>query len=201
MTGGAEDQPHLRRLFDDKLFPLAGDMIVGRHVNCDLVLENEKGASRKHARLSVIDGQVFITDLGSLNGTLVNGHEIEERYQLNNADVLVFDEQEYELLLPHQPIDEFDENMTVIANKAEIGNPHLIKPAIRMVDEDELNNTVDAIQSTNDLAPAEPTPQERIPSEPTPSEPTPQERIPSEPTPSELTPNTTSTDTISTDAT
>ena len=42
--------------------------------------------SRKHARITIIDGQFFLTDLGSANGTFVNTQKILISTQLKNGD-------------------------------------------------------------------------------------------------------------------
>jgi ABC-type multidrug transport system ATPase subunit len=49
--------------------------ILGRDKNCDLVLENPN-VSRRHAQLTRNGGQVTIEDLGSSNGTFVQGKRI-----------------------------------------------------------------------------------------------------------------------------
>src|ERR1700722_19465234 len=46
--------------------------ILGRGTDCDLRLV-DAGVSRHHAELRVEDGQVVLVDLGSTNGTFVNG--------------------------------------------------------------------------------------------------------------------------------
>ncbi len=52
-----------------------GDIISGRDPECDFVLE-ERQASRQHAKLSPGDGGILVEDLGSTNGTVVNGEKI-----------------------------------------------------------------------------------------------------------------------------
>jgi hypothetical protein len=52
-------------------------MSVGRGSDCDVVLADAH-ASRKHVRLEVRGGVFVLTDLGSTNGTLVNGHRVRE---------------------------------------------------------------------------------------------------------------------------
>lgn len=49
--------------------------IIGRSSSCDLVLALE-GISRQHCKLDIEDGNIFITDLGSTNGVLINGEKI-----------------------------------------------------------------------------------------------------------------------------
>jgi DNA-binding CsgD family transcriptional regulator len=54
-----------------------GTSIAGRGASCDIRFDIE-GVSRKHARFGVSEsGAVEITDLGSHNGTFVNGRPIE----------------------------------------------------------------------------------------------------------------------------
>lgn len=49
--------------------------VIGRHSGCDIVL-SDSSVSRRQARLERIRGRFAITDLGSTNGTWVNGSRI-----------------------------------------------------------------------------------------------------------------------------
>jgi putative serine protease PepD len=52
--------------------------VLGRVVGCDLVVRDER-ASRRHAELlPLADGRVMLHDLGSINGTFVDGRRIDE---------------------------------------------------------------------------------------------------------------------------
>jgi len=51
--------------------------LIGRGSDCDVVLADAH-ASRHHARLEVRGGVYVLTDLGSTNGTRVNGHRVRE---------------------------------------------------------------------------------------------------------------------------
>ncbi|MBQ4045599.1 MAG: FHA domain-containing protein, partial [Lachnospiraceae bacterium] len=57
----------------------------------DVCIEGQ-GISRIHAKLAFSDGNCFLTDLGSTNGTYVNGSRIEqgERHQLEEGDEIRF---------------------------------------------------------------------------------------------------------------
>jgi FhaA, N-terminal domain/FHA domain len=57
---------------------------IGRLAECDVVL-TDKGASRKHAQLKRRNGTWTITDLGSTNGTRLNGQTIQSR-ELSDGD-------------------------------------------------------------------------------------------------------------------
>jgi diguanylate cyclase (GGDEF)-like protein len=58
--------------------------IVGRSPETHLRLD-EPGVSREHAELFVESGRVTVRDLGSTNGTLVNGAKVEKR-ELRDGD-------------------------------------------------------------------------------------------------------------------
>jgi hypothetical protein len=59
-------------------------MTVGRSKECDIVIE-DPSASRQHAELRRENGAYWIVDLGSTNGTEVNGKRVE-RAQLETGD-------------------------------------------------------------------------------------------------------------------
>lgn len=53
-------------------FPLGPELTVGRAGGCSIVLD-EQYVSQVHCRIFIRDGAVFAEDLGSTNGTWVNG--------------------------------------------------------------------------------------------------------------------------------
>jgi S1-C subfamily serine protease len=74
-----------------KTVRIAGERFtVGRGNGCDLVLRDPK-VSREHAFFRVeSDGRPVLHDLGSMNGTLVNGRRIEEPVLLHGTEEVVF---------------------------------------------------------------------------------------------------------------
>jgi len=66
-------------------YELAGALVVGRSPGCDLVLEDGR-VSRRHARFDCVAGQCFVEDLGSRNGTLLNGTPVAGRTALVPGD-------------------------------------------------------------------------------------------------------------------
>ena len=71
---------------ESKNFDLTGDeAVMGRHPECAIQLESNM-VSRRHARVFKNGSQFFIEDLGSGNGTIVNGEKVEGSLQLKNED-------------------------------------------------------------------------------------------------------------------
>lgn len=61
--------------------------IIGRLPECNLRIES-KALSRRHAQIDVKDGSVTVKDLGSTNGTFVDGKKITEEVELKNGQTL-----------------------------------------------------------------------------------------------------------------
>lgn len=68
-----------------------GETVVGRHPDCTIQLKSNT-VSRRHARFSKRDGQFYIEDLGSGNGTIVNGTQLqkEQPHPINHEDRIKF---------------------------------------------------------------------------------------------------------------
>ena len=66
---------------------LGSSLIVGRASICDIVVDDLE-LSRQHFCLESDNGNVFITDLGSTNGTSVNGIGIAGKRRLNPGDMV-----------------------------------------------------------------------------------------------------------------
>jgi pSer/pThr/pTyr-binding forkhead associated (FHA) protein len=83
------DPVHLLLLLDDnappKRFPLHSlPAVIGRTPPADLVLEGTT-VSRRHCRLELHNGQLRLNDLGSTNGTFVNGVKLAQAATLEDG--------------------------------------------------------------------------------------------------------------------
>lgn len=70
------------------IFPM-GKIVLGRDSECDVAFDLTKDleVSGRHAEISCVGkGQICIVDLGSTNGTWVNGTEIQEQTPLRSGD-------------------------------------------------------------------------------------------------------------------
>jgi hypothetical protein len=84
-TAGNRASLLIREDGGERTVPLTSDTVtVGRLADCDVVLK-DKGASRKHAQLRLRNGVWSVTDLGSTNGTRLNGQTIQSR-ELSDGD-------------------------------------------------------------------------------------------------------------------
>lgn len=94
-----------------KAFPLEKtDLTLGRELNNDIVI-NDPEISRKHVHLFV-QGSVFvIEDLGSTNGTFVNGVRLTVPASLRPGDAITFGERITAVFEAAQP----DPDATVVA--------------------------------------------------------------------------------------
>jgi pSer/pThr/pTyr-binding forkhead associated (FHA) protein len=63
-------------------------MTVGRASACNIRI-GDAGVSSKHAKIWCEEGQYFLMDLGSTNGTFVNERDVD-REKLNDGDVITF---------------------------------------------------------------------------------------------------------------
>jgi hypothetical protein len=85
--GGGHASVVVREDGGERTVPLSSDTVtIGRLAECDVVLK-DKGASRKHAQLKRRDGTWTLTDLGSTNGTRLNGQTVQTR-ELSDGDTI-----------------------------------------------------------------------------------------------------------------
>ena len=62
-----------------------GENTIGRGTDADVLVDSE-WVSRHHARILVEDGRAYIEDLGSKNGTYLQGSRVEGRAELHDGD-------------------------------------------------------------------------------------------------------------------
>ncbi len=69
-------------------FELGGEITLGRSPGCAVSLEGDTFASSVHARVFRRDGETWLEDLGSTNGTFVNGERVATPVRLRRGDRL-----------------------------------------------------------------------------------------------------------------
>jgi hypothetical protein len=91
-TGSRKHGPLVLRLVapaevKGRSYPLTEEITVGRAAGCQVTIDDTY-ASQLHARVFLREGQVFVEDLGSTNGTYLNRHKVTGPMQVQRGDKL-----------------------------------------------------------------------------------------------------------------
>ncbi len=91
-------------------------LFVGRHPDCDLIINKSRKVSRKHCCLVEIEGHYLVRDLGSTNGIQINNRRVTGIKELSSGDqltigdcVFIFKPTQYAQKAP-QPIPEINKD-------------------------------------------------------------------------------------------
>lgn len=76
------------QISDGRTVAVRDGLTMGRVAGCDIVIDDTK-ASRRHARIVVQGGVVEIEDLGSSNGTLLNGKPVQRRVVRDGDEIRI----------------------------------------------------------------------------------------------------------------
>ncbi|HVN16406.1 MAG TPA: FHA domain-containing protein [Anaerolineales bacterium] len=75
------------------VYPLEGDQLTIGRDSANTISINDAEVSRRHSRLTFQGGKYVVEDLGSTNGTFVNGQRLSGPYVLKAGDVVALGEQ------------------------------------------------------------------------------------------------------------
>ena len=81
-----------------KMFPVGGPVVIGRAPECDISVPADE-ISRRHALVKPTPDGLSVEDLGSSNGTYVNGKRVQQGF-LGPGDELRLDAVRFVLLAP-----------------------------------------------------------------------------------------------------
>jgi hypothetical protein len=105
-------------------FSLEGDQLTIGRDSSNAVSINDAEVSRKHARLSFQGGKYVIEDLGSTNGTFVNGQRLVSPVVLKSGDVVSLGEQ---IVLMYDAV-MTDPGATVAVSRRSVQAPPMQQP-------------------------------------------------------------------------
>jgi pSer/pThr/pTyr-binding forkhead associated (FHA) protein len=71
-----------------RAYPLGDELTVGRAAGCQVALEGDSYVSQLHARVFTRDGQLYVEDLGSTNGTYLNRKKVSAPMLVRRGDRL-----------------------------------------------------------------------------------------------------------------
>jgi pSer/pThr/pTyr-binding forkhead associated (FHA) protein len=81
-----------------KVFPITGPVVIGRAAECDISVPADE-ISRRHALVKPTPEGLAVEDLGSSNGTFINGKRVQHGF-LNPGDELRLDAVRFILVAP-----------------------------------------------------------------------------------------------------
>jgi pSer/pThr/pTyr-binding forkhead associated (FHA) protein len=111
-----------------KIFPMEGDVLtIGREAGNAIVI-NDAEVSRKHTQFVFQGGKYIVTDLGSTNGTFVNGQRLTGQHILQPGEVISLGEQ---INLLFESVIAVDPNATMMSAGRQPGMPRAVAPAPR----------------------------------------------------------------------
>jgi two-component system cell cycle response regulator len=107
---GRRDRAHLIVLVGEKVGQMfrveRSETVIGRASDATIRLQDDDGVSRRHAKIVQADGRLWIEDLKSANGTIVNGERVA-RCALQDGDKIRIGST---VILKFTYSDELDEN-------------------------------------------------------------------------------------------
>jgi hypothetical protein len=116
---------YLEYLGDSVELPV-GETVIGRDVGCALRF-NDPSVSRRHVRFvrRAVHAEVFVEDLGSSNGTMLNGRSVTAPLRVLDGDKLVIGTRELVIRIP-----EFDGDEPPTLNLSDL-SAHAAQKGIR----------------------------------------------------------------------
>lgn len=107
-----------------KIYELSQDEItIGRDIANNIVV-NDPEVSRRHARLRMQAGNYILEDLGSTNGSFVNGQRLMGPHALRPGEQIMFGDR---VTFTYE-VQQFDPNATVISNQAYPRETYRVSP-------------------------------------------------------------------------
>ena len=131
-------------------FILEGDQLtIGRDATNEITI-NDAEISRRHARLTFQGGKYVLEDLGSTNGTFVNGQRLAGPRVLKAGEVVQFGEQ---IMLVFE-VTTIDAGATMVSPRASAAVPSTPRPAAPVPPPAEYVGSVPASPAPSAVAPA-----------------------------------------------
>lgn len=78
-------------------YPIVEELLIGRASDCDVVIDNAF-VSAHHARVYTADTGYWLEDLGSTNGTTVNGKPVEGPVRMGNGGKFMIGDHEFKFV-------------------------------------------------------------------------------------------------------
>ena len=73
-------------------------LLIGRHPDCDIIIESSAKISRQHCCVSRVDDRCVVRDLESMNGVWVNGERVTVSTDLFPGDELMIGDVRFDVI-------------------------------------------------------------------------------------------------------
>jgi len=142
-------------------YPLTTDeILLGRDLANDIPI-GQPEVSRRHARFYWDQGNIYIEDLGSTNGTFINGSRISSPQQLRSGDavtvgenvVLVFEKVALGVEEQYAPISPQKEEFTPVSQR--ISEPEVYQPTPEPYSYSASQGAAEVVMAEEEPAPVE----------------------------------------------
>jgi serine phosphatase RsbU (regulator of sigma subunit) len=134
-------------------YPFAeSSLVIGRSSASDLVLADQF-LSRRHTRLYLQGSTLFVEDLGSRNGTLLNGRSVVKPTEVRPGDVVKLSGSSIEIhseTAAEPPLSSLG-MQTVIFNASDLVRNAAVVDSARIVGEDALRRYADRLKLLNEV--------------------------------------------------
>jgi len=117
----------LIKVGNNREIELKPETMLGRHAECDVLL-TEGHTSRRHAKLMLLPDGAWIEDLGSSNGTFINGARITGKVRLSSGDRLRFDIEEYDFRITEAALEPIPPPLLPDDDDDDDGNKTIYRP-------------------------------------------------------------------------
>ena len=74
--------------YSGRSFTFETPSLIGRDPGCSIVLAEDSFVSQRHAEIYLDRRHLVVADLGSRNGTFVNGDQLEAPMRVTKGDVI-----------------------------------------------------------------------------------------------------------------
>ena len=81
------DAPDLSGIAVGTIFPLTDELIIGRSQENEIIV-NDPFVSNKHSKIFFENKKIYLKDLESTNGTVLNNKTIEEEIEILDGDII-----------------------------------------------------------------------------------------------------------------
>jgi len=127
-------------------------VFVGRHPECDVIINNSRKVSRKHCCFAEVNGRFVLRDLGSTNGVQINNRRVAGTHELTHGDQIMIGDCAYVFYQGHLNPEPQPPGLRpdIVPDVSEDGDIHRNSPLQPVVNPDELSGDIPVMLNDDD---------------------------------------------------